>query len=183
MQHLTIPALALVLLASCQQPPAQPQTPTQTQILQRQPGSWTMLHYTMAFDATGVSGGMADMVQAGSASVGKKEFGGPLCLSAEQAGKDDLNIRLNEVIRFGPEWTVTRSTIKDGMVDFAAAMDDPMQGRATMTITGQLSPATTDLLLTTDSHEPAPGTGHIHTVMKQENSRVGDCTPGEDMLE
>jgi hypothetical protein len=182
MQHVTLPALALALLAACQQPPAQPQAPTQTESLQRQPGSWTMLHYTMAFDATGVSGGMADMVKAGSASVGKKEFGGPLCLTAEQAGKDDLNTRLNEVIRFGPEWKVSKSTINNGMVDFAASMDDPVQGRATMTITGQLTPTTTDLLLTTDSYEPAPGKGRIHTVMKQENSRVGDCTPGEDVM-
>jgi hypothetical protein len=148
----------------------------------RQSGSWTMLHYTMAFDGTGLEGDMAQMVEAGKASVGVKDFGGPVCLSAEQAGKDDLIVRINEAIHFGPEWKVTRSEVKDGMVDFAAAMDDPQQGKGEMTITGQITPTTTDLLVTTDGYQPAPGKGHIHTVMKQENSRVGDCTPGEDAI-
>jgi len=26
------------------------------------------------------------------------------------------------------------------------------------------------------------GKGHIHTAMKQENSRVGQCTAGEDLV-
>jgi Protein of unknown function (DUF3617) len=169
-----------VLLASCS--PVVGTRPETTTNLQRQPGSWTMLHYTMAFDGTGLEGDMAQMVEAGKASVGVKDFGGPVCLSAEQAGKDDLTVRINEAIHFGPEWKVTRSEVKDGMVDFAAAMDDPQQGKGEMTITGQITPTTTDLLVTTDGYQPAPGKGHIHTVMKQENSRVGDCTPGEDAI-
>jgi len=64
-------------------------------------------------------------------------------------------------------------------VDFYATMDDPQQGRAEMTITGRISPTLTSLTLTADSTQPAPGKGHIHTVMKQENVRVGSCTPGE----
>jgi hypothetical protein len=146
----------------------------------RQPGSWDLLHYTMAFDATGVEGDMAELVKAGEASVGKKDFGGTLCLSAAVAAKDDLAARLKEAIQFGPEWKIVRSQIKDGTVDFAASMDDPANGKAIMTITGLLTPTTTDLLVTTDSYQPAPGKGHIHTVLKQENSRKGDCTPGQD---
>lgn len=148
--------------------------------IKRQHGSWKMLHYTMAFDGTGLSGGMVEMVKAGRASVGKKDFGGPVCLSAEQAGKDDLNARLQEAIHFGPEWKVTRASVTDGKLNFLATMDDPQAGKGKMTITGQITPTTTDLLLTTDSYQPAPGKGHIHTVMKQENTRVGDCTQGED---
>ena len=146
----------------------------------RQPGSWTMLHYTMAFDASGVSGGMREMVAAGQASIGKKDFGGPLCLSAARADKDDLTARLAEALQLGKEWNVIRSDISAGTVEFAASMDDPKLGRGTITIAGTISPTSTDLLVTTDSFEPAPGAGHIHTVMKQENTRVGDCTAGED---
>ncbi|MDE2620223.1 MAG: hypothetical protein KGL54_08680 [Sphingomonadales bacterium] len=148
--------------------------------LHRQAGSWKMLHYATAFEGENLTGGMVDMAAAAKASVGKKEFAGPLCLSAEAAAKDDLTARLNEAIRVGPEWKVVRSTIKDGQVDFAATMDDPHQGKGELTITGMLSPTTTDLLVTTDAHEPAPGKGHIHTVTKQENTRAGDCPPGQD---
>jgi Protein of unknown function (DUF3617) len=169
-----------LLLASCS-PVAGPKAEA-TAPVQRQPGSWNMVHYTMAFDGTGVEGDMAEMVKAGKASVGQKDFGGPVCLSAEQAGKDDLTARINEAMHFGPEWKVIRSEVKNGKIDFSAAMDDPQQGKGAMTITGQITPTTTDLLVTTDGYQPAPGKGHIHTVMKQENSRVGDCTPDEDTL-
>lgn len=74
--------------------------------------------------------------------------------------------------------------LADGTVDFAASMEDPAQGptltRAQMTIIGQITPTTTDLLVTTESWQPAPGKGHIRTVMKTENRRKGDCPPGQD---
>lgn len=147
----------------------------------RQHGSWNMLNYTIAFNATGVEGGMADLVKAGKSSIGKKQFGGPLCLTADLASKDTLAARLQEAIRFGSEWKVIRSTLKNGSVDFEATMNDSQQGRGKMTITGQMTPTTTDLLVTTDSWQPAPGKGHIHTMMKTENTRMGECTPGQDV--
>ncbi|MFM6931347.1 MAG: hypothetical protein ACKOUT_03785 [Novosphingobium sp.] len=169
------------LLAACSAPenPGKAVIPSSVPV-QRMPGSWNMVHYTTAFDAENVVGGMADMVHAGKASVGKKEFGGPLCLAAQRAAKDDLTARLNEAIGFGPEWKVIRSSVAAGNVDFAATMDDPQAGKGTLTIVGQITPTTTDLLVTTDSYQPAPGKGHIHTVMKQENTRIGDCSPGQD---
>ena len=153
---------------------------TQAAPVKRQPGSWEALHYTMAFDATGVTGSMAEAVKAGQASIGQKDFGGPECLTHEMAAKDDLMARIGEAMRFGPEWTITRATVSStGEVDFAASMDDELQGRGEMTITGVITPTTTDLLVTTDAFEPPPGKGHIHTVMKQENTRVGDCTASQ----
>ena len=146
----------------------------------RSAGSWKIVHYTIAFDGTGVSGDMAGLVAVGKSSVGKKQIEGPVCLSAESAAKDNLGARLREIISFGPEWTVVRSQVTDGKVDFFATMNDPGLGKSEMTITGTISPTKTDLVLTTDGYQPAPGKGHIHTVMKQENSRVGDCTPDED---
>jgi hypothetical protein len=173
--------ISLGLLAACNAgtTPSQPAADTTAK---RQPGSWQMLRYTMAFDATGVTGGMAEMVKAGEASVGKKEFGRPLCLSAALAAKDSLETRLREAIQFGPEWQIVRSVIKNGQVDFEATLDDPQQGNGRMTITGIAKPTMTDLLVTTDSYEPAPGKGHIRTVMKTENSRVGDCKPDQDAM-
>ena len=123
---------------------------------------------------------MADMVKAGQSSIGKPDIGGPLCIAEEQTAKDDLASRLREISQLGPEWKVVRSQVIDGKVDFLAKMDDPQQGKGEMTITGQISPTLTALVLTSDGYQPAPGKGHIHTVMKQENSRVGDCTPGQD---
>lgn len=172
-------AVIPLLLCACQAAPGGHGGIAETGIV-RQPGSWTLQHYTLAFDATGVSGGMRDMVAAGQASIGKKDFGGPVCLSAAQATKDDLAARLAEAIRLGPEWKVIRSKVSAGTAEFSASMDDPKMGRSTITITGTISATMTDLLVTTDSYEPAPGQGHIHTVMKQENARVGDCTPEED---
>ena len=148
--------------------------------VKRQAGNWEALHYTMAFEATGVTGSMAEVVKAGQASIGQKDFGGPECLDAGTAAKDDLMARIGEAMHFGPEWTITRATVSDrGKVDFAASMDDEVQGRGEMTITGVITPTTTDLLVTTDAFEPPPGKGHIHTVMKQENTRVGDCTASQ----
>lgn len=151
--------------------------------VKRQPGSWTMVHYTMTYDAENVEGGMAEMVKAGKASIGQKDIGGPLCLSAEMAGKDDLTVRLNEAIRLGNGYRVIRSELNDGKVDFAAVREDPMDGKSELTITGTLTATTTDLIVTTDAWQPAPGKGHIRTVMKQENSRVGDCLPGQDSIQ
>ena len=172
-------ALLALLLGGCQAAPGRPGG-TQSDGVVRQPGSWTLLHYTMAFDASGVSGGMRDLVAAGQASIGKKDFGGPLCLSAARAAKDTVTARLAEALQLGPEWQVTRSNLSAGTIDFAAHMDDPEAGHGTITITGAISATTTDLLVTTDSYQPAPGKGHVHTVMKQENTRVGDCTPEEE---
>ena len=95
-------ALAALLLCACQAAPGGPERTVEKGIV-RQAGSWTLLHYTMAFDATGVSGGMRDLVAAGQASIGKKDFGGPLCLSPERAAKDDIAARLAEAVRLGPE--------------------------------------------------------------------------------
>ena len=148
-------------------------------LIVRRAGSWTMTHTTLAFDATGVEGGMAEMASAGKASVGKPDVGGPVCLTAPTVRKDNLASRLREAIQFGPEWKVVRSTANGGNVDFYATMDDLQQGHAEMTITGRISPTFSNLTLTTDSTQPAPGKGHIHTVMKQENVRVGDCTPDQ----
>jgi hypothetical protein len=181
-------SIAILLLSACNggrtsaKADAQSTSAATTTAPYRQTGSWIMLHYAIDFEGTGISDDMAELVKAGRASVGKKEFGGPLCLSAEVAAKDDLNARLQEAIRFGPEWKIVRSALAaDGKVDFAATMEDPAQGKASMTITGQITPTTTDLLVTTDSWQPAPGKGHIHTVLKQENTRKGDCTPGQDV--
>lgn len=148
--------------------------------VKRQPGSWAMVHYTMVFDAENVAGGMAELVEAGQASVGKKEFGGPLCLDAKLAAKDDLGARLKEAIRLGPEFRVIRSGLENGKVDFAAVSKDPESGTSRITITGNLTPTTSDLVVTTEAWQPAPGQGYIRAVMKQENSRVGDCLPGQD---
>ena len=174
----TLAAAIPLLLCACQAAPGRPGGIGEEGIV-RQAGSWTLLHYTMAFDASGVVGGMRDLVAAGQASIGKKEFGGPLCLSAVQATQDNPAARLAEAVRLGPEWKIIRSKVTDGTAEFAASMDDPKLGRGTIIITGTISPTTTDLLVTTDSFEPAPGKGHIHTVMKQENTRVGDCTAGQ----
>lgn len=150
-------------------------------VVKRQPGSWAMIHYTMAFDAENVTRDMADRVRAGKASVGRKDFGGPLCLEAGLAAKDDLATRLKEAVHLGPEFRVIRSAIKNGNVDFAAVSEDPVNGKRRVTISGLLTPATSDLVVTTDTTQPAPGKGQIRTVMKQENSRVGDCLPGQDL--
>ena len=136
-----------------------------------------MLHYTMAFDASGVKGGMVDLVAAGQASIGKKQFVGPVCLTSAVTAKDDLASRIAEAIHLGPEWKIVRAETKDGQLDFAATKKDPQAGKVSLTVTGMITPTTTDLLVTTDIREPGPGTGHIHTVVKQENSRLGDC-PG-----
>jgi hypothetical protein len=58
-------------------------------------------------------------------------------------------------------------------------MDDPTHGKGRMTITGKLSPTTTDLILTSDGTLPAPQKGSIHTVIKTENGREGECEPGQ----
>lgn len=166
-----------LLLAACG--PAQ--TPD-SRSLARQPGSWTMVSYIMAYDAKGLTGDMAEMVKAGQATVGKKEISEPICLTAEAIAKDDLPTRLAEAVQLGPEWKTIRSAVKDGKVDFEAAMNDPTQGKAKMTITGTLSPTTTDLIRTNDGTLPAPQKGHIHTVLKTENRRVGDCTAGQMTL-
>ena len=176
--------LATLLLAACGKPAADGGESPASQAaapvdVKRQFGSWKSLHYTMAFEASEVKGPVADIAKAAKASIGRKDASDPVCVTAEIAAKDDLNTRLQEIIHYGPEWKVTRSTVKDGAVDFAASMDDPQSGKGEMTITGTITPTTTDLVLTTDSHEPAPGKGHIRSVMKQENTRVGDCTPGE----
>ena len=149
----------------------------------RRAGSWKMVHTVTAFSASNVSGGMADIVAAGEASIGKPDVGGPVCLEAAQVAGDTLSTRLEEAVRLGPEWHVTRSTVKNGKVDFSASMDDPVQGRGTLTITGYVSAIATNLVVTTDAHQPAPGKGRVRTVMKQDNARIGDCertSPAKD---
>ncbi|WP_310532731.1 hypothetical protein [Novosphingobium sp.] len=169
-----IAVLAATLLASCSGSRV-----SQPDQVRRQPGSWTQVHYIMAYDATDVNGAMADVVSAGQAMIGKKDFGGPACLEAATVAKDNLAGRLREAIQIGPEWSVKRSTVVDGKVNFLAAMDDPQMGKGELSITGTISPTTTDLVVTSDARQPAPGKGHVRTVMKQENTRVGDCTSGE----
>jgi hypothetical protein len=153
-----------------------------TGFLVRQPGNWTMIHYIMAYDAKRLTGDIAEIVEAAQASVGKKEINDPVCLAGETIAKDDPASRLAEAIQLGPEWKTTRSAIKDGKVDFEAAMNDPAQGSGKMTITGTLSPTTTDLIQTNDGTLPAPQKGQIHTVIKTENRRVGNCTLGQMTL-
>ena len=80
---------------------------------------------------------MAEIVKAGKSSIGKKLFGGQVCLSAAVTAKDDINSRLQESIRFGSELNVVRSMLSEhGEVDFEASLDDLIQGRARLVITG-----------------------------------------------
>ncbi|APG62009.1 hypothetical protein LPB140_03345 [Sphingorhabdus lutea] len=147
----------------------------------RQAGSWTMVHYIMAFEGKNLDKAMAGLLSAGESSVGKKDFGGPLCLLKKTSSKDNLFTRIKEGVNFGPEWKIIRMSIKNNIVDFYATMEDPQAGRAEMTITGILTDKSTDLVIITDSYQPAPGKGHIHTVMKQENSRIGECIADQDV--
>lgn len=135
------------------------------------------MHYTTAYDASNVTGAMAEMVSARQAMIGKKDFGGPACLDAATVATDDLAGRLREAIQIGPEWSVKRSMVVDGKVNFLAVMDDPQMGKGELSITGTIGPTTIDLIVTSDGYQPAPGKGHVHTVMKQENTRIGDCAP------
>ncbi len=141
----------------------------------RQPGSWKIVRTMTVFDASGVTGGMAYVVAAGKASVGKPDNGDPVCLTAADTAKDILRTRLDEAIRMGPEWKVVLSEFDQGRIDYAAAMDDPVQGKATLSITGAISPVSTNLIVTTDAHEPAPGRGQIRTVARYEAARLGNC--------
>ena len=162
--------VAIVLIAAGCTPSAPAPDPSA-----RQPGSWKIVHTMTAFHATGVTGGMADMVAAGKASIGKPDNGGPVCLTAADTTKDTLRTRLDEAMRMGSEWRVVRSDFRDGRIDYAAALDDPVQGKATLSISGAISPVSTNLIVTTDAHEPAPGTGHIRTVARHEAARLGNC--------
>jgi hypothetical protein len=142
----------------------------------RQAGSWVMSREPTMFEGTGLTGDMAEMAKAGKSMVGVKDVSDPVCLKAVTTAKDSLKTRLNEAIQFGPEWRIVRSAIVKGKVDFAATMDVPDQGMAVMKITGTITAKTTDLLLVTDSHMPAPGKGHIHTEARTANKWVGKCT-------
>ena len=70
-KHTSPGTIAAFALSSCGNPGSptvsRADAPVQAFTLERQPGSWTYLHYTMAFDATGVSGGRAELVKAGEA--------------------------------------------------------------------------------------------------------------------
>lgn len=150
--------------------------------LKRQPGSWTFESEILAFDATGVSGDMAEMAKAGKAAVGTKNGSGPACIDVKAVSDDSFKKRLQEAIQFGPEWKVQRSSFEDGKVDFKATMHSVDQGDGEMTIVGTISPTLTDLTLVTTSSRPGGGTGSIRTTMHTRNERVGACTAGEDTL-
>ena len=179
-----IAALRLALAASLTgcSPAAKPPTAAPEAMLKRQPGSWTFRHEIVAYDATGVTGDMAEMVKAGKASVGTKDDSGPLCLDAKTVSDDSQSKRLQEAIQFGPEWKVERAVFEDGKVDFKAVMRSAEQGDGEMTIVGTLSPTLTDLTLVTAASRPGGGTGSIRTNFHTRNERVGDCTPGEDTM-
>ena len=174
-----IAVVALLLaLAACS--PGHAPNPAVATAPKRQAGSWTMQQQIIAYDATGVTGQMADMVTAGKAAVGTRDMNGPVCLTADTVAGDDLQARLHEAVQFGREWTVERSSLKDGNVDFAATFHSKDQGDGKMTIIGTITPTLTDLTLVTSSRRPGGGTGQITTTMHTRNERVGDCTPGED---
>jgi hypothetical protein len=139
-----------------------------------------MQQQIIAYDATGVTGQMADMVTAGKAAVGTRDMNGPVCLTADTVAGDDLQARLHEAVQFGREWTVERSSLKDGNVDFAATFRSKDQGDGKMTIIGTITPTLTDLTLITSARQPGGGTGQITTTTHVRNERVGDCMPGED---
>lgn len=169
--RITWPAVIAVMLVTAACTPSPPAIDS----VQRQPGSWTIVRTMTVFDATGVSGGMAEMATAGKASVGKQDNGGPVCLTGADTAKDTLRTRLDEAMRMGPEWKVVRNSFTGGKVDYAAEMDDPVQGKATLSITGAISPVSTNLIVTTDAREPVPGTGHIRTAARYEAARLGNC--------
>ncbi|BCA60700.1 DUF3617 family protein [Sphingomonas sp. HMP6] len=151
-------------------------------LLKRQPGSWTFESEILAFDATGMSGDIAEMAKAGKAAVGTKNGSGPACLEAKTVSDDSFKKRLQEAIQFGPEWKVQRSSFEDGKVDFKATMRSVDQGDGEMTIVGTISPTLTDLTLVTTSNRPGGGTGSLRTTIHTRNARVGACTAGEDTL-
>lgn len=177
----TVLAVCGVALSGCT-PATNKPTISPEALLKRQTGSWTFRHEIVAYDATGVTGDMAEMVKAGKASVGTKDDSGPLCLEAKAVSDDSQSKRLQEAIQFGPEWKVGRSTFEDGKVDFKATMRSAEQGDGEMTIVGTLSPTLTDLTVITVGNRPGGGTGSIRTNFHTRNERVGACTPGEDTM-
>lgn len=181
-----VAALLAAFVTSCGSP--EPQSGTETQGSSSSPapfpkrlaGSWMVSSQTVRYLASGLPASMAGMAEAGKASVGKKDVGGPVCLTEARANDDTLDTRLQEAIRFGSEWSPEKREFKDGRVEFAAASHDPRDGEGRMTITGELKPDYTRLTVVTISKQPG-GPGRIETEMLIENKRVGDCAPGQDV--
>lgn len=172
-----------VILTACTAQPAKDETGdsprAEAASPKRNPGSWLVTTVTTRYDATGLPPAMKDMAEAGKASIGKKDVGGPVCLTAAKAAEDTVNARLQEAVRFGSEWQVERQEFKNGVIDFVATRFDPAQGDSRMAIKGTITPEHTKLTLITTATQPG-GPGRIETEMVTENSRVGDCTPGQD---
>lgn len=145
----------------------------------RTAGSWLVTTTTVRYEATGLPPAMAGMADAGKASIGKKDVGGPVCLTDAKAADDTIDTRLQEAIRFGSEWSPEKREFRDGIIDFVATSHDPRDGEGRMTINGTLKPDLTRLTLVTVSRQP-DGPGRIETEMLIENRRVGDCAPGQD---
>lgn len=178
-----IPLTLAGLLAACSAQPTRNETgdgPVAASVSpKREAGSWLVSTMTTRYDTSGLPPAMKDMAEAGKASIGKKDVGGPVCLTAAKAAEDTVNTRLQEAIRFGSEWRVERQEFKNGTVDFVATRFDPNDGDSRMAIKGTIAPEHTKLTLVTTATQPG-GPGRIETEMVTENRRVGDCAPGQD---
>lgn len=183
MRHSLILLTIAASLAACSVQPAKDETGDdsipEAASPKRKAGSWLVTTMTMRYDTAGLPPAMKDMADAGKASIGKKDVGGPVCLTAAKAAEDTVNARLQEAIRFGSEWRVERQEFKNGTVDFVATRFDPMDGDSRMEIKGTVTPEHTKLTLVTTATQPG-GPGRIETEIATENRRVGDCTPGQD---
>ena len=137
--------------------------------VKRKAGGWEITTTMVRFEAPGMP---ADMAAGAKSSIGKPDTG-LLCLTEATAAKDNLATRLNQVVHFGPEWTVATSTFAGGKVNHIASFDDPAQGKGQASITGTMSATASDLTLITKGTDASNAA--TETEMRVQSRHLGAC--------
>ena len=130
-----------------------------------EPGQYRATVSFLEADIPGAPEGMLDMMSAQMANT--TEF----CMTEEMAGEG-----FGEALQKGNQaenCTVSKMTIDNGTMDMAMTCNDPQVGEMKMTMTGDVSPTSSDVTMTTEGAFGPLGEGKMSMNVKQE--RIGDC--------
>ncbi len=138
--------------------------------VKREAGNWKTDIKLVKLDVPG----MNDQMKDGMSKMLEGASGMDMCLSEEQAAKEDIAADMSKNASSGADCTFSKKEINGGKIDVAGTCKTPQGQNLEMAMTGTLEAKKVDMTITTKGPMPA-GAGNMEMVMQMTSNNTGAC--------
>ena len=162
-------ALALALVA-CSGAKKDVTAATASGPVKREAGNWKTDIKLVKLDIPGLNDQMKD----GMSKMLEGASGMDVCLTKEQADKEDIAADMSKNASSGANCTFTKKEVNGGKIDVAGTCKTPQGQTMDIAMNGTLEAKKVDMQVTTKGPMPT-GTGNMEMVMQMTSTNTGAC--------